>query len=60
MDSVIAVRDLRMRYGENDVLTGVSFDIRAGEVACLLGPNGGARPPPSRSWSASGCVPPAT
>ncbi|TYL45523.1 ABC transporter ATP-binding protein [Nocardioides sp. BGMRC 2183] len=43
MGSVITVRDLRMRYGSKDVLTGVDFDIDAGEVVCLLGPNGAGK-----------------
>ena len=42
-EPVVKVRDLRMRYGDNDVLTGVDFDIRAGEVVCLLGPNGAGK-----------------
>lgn len=42
-ETVVAVRDLRMRYGDNDVLTGVDFGIRAGEVVCLLGPNGAGK-----------------
>ncbi len=37
------MRDLRMRYGDNDVLNGVDFDIHAGEVLCLLGPNGAGK-----------------
>jgi ABC-2 type transport system ATP-binding protein len=32
-----------MRYGDTDVLTGVSFEARKGEVVCLLGPNGAGK-----------------
>jgi ABC-2 type transport system ATP-binding protein len=41
--SIIEVRDLRMRYGDNDVLDGTSFDVRRGEVVTLLGPNGAGK-----------------
>ena len=43
MDPVLEVRDLRMRYGKVDVLTGVSFAARRGEVLALLGPNGAGK-----------------
>ena len=43
MEAVVTVRDLRMRYGDNDVLTGVDFDVARGEVVCLLGPNGAGK-----------------
>ena len=43
VDDVIEVRDLRMRYGTNDVLTGVDFTARHGEVLVLLGPNGAGK-----------------
>ncbi|MDR0445961.1 MAG: ABC transporter ATP-binding protein [Oscillospiraceae bacterium] len=36
----IDVRDLSFSYGERRVLEGVSFDARAGEMLCVLGPNG--------------------
>ena len=42
-DDVISVRDLRMRYGAHDVLDGVDFDVRRGEVVALLGPNGAGK-----------------
>ncbi|WP_244666875.1 ABC transporter ATP-binding protein [Myceligenerans indicum] len=42
-DMAIDVRDLRMRYGTRDVLTGVSFTARRGEVLALLGPNGAGK-----------------
>ena len=43
MDDVLDVCDLRMRYGKADVLTGVSFTARRGEVLALLGPNGAGK-----------------
>ncbi|MCW5715966.1 MAG: ABC transporter ATP-binding protein [Bauldia sp.] len=39
----IVVRDLRMRYGTTDVLHGVEFTARRGEVLALLGPNGAGK-----------------
>jgi ABC-2 type transport system ATP-binding protein len=42
-DRVIEVRDLRMRYGDRDVLADVSFAVHPGEVICLLGPNGAGK-----------------
>ncbi|GAA2221618.1 ABC transporter ATP-binding protein [Micromonospora olivasterospora] len=40
---VLDVRDLRMRYGSVDVLDGVTFQARRGEVVVLLGPNGAGK-----------------
>src|SRR6185503_14095621 len=37
------VRDLRMRYGTNDVLAGVTFTAKRGEILALLGPNGAGK-----------------
>ncbi|MFP8907189.1 ABC transporter ATP-binding protein [Streptomyces atacamensis] len=42
-DTVIDVRDLRMRYRSHDVLKGVEFTARRGEVVVLLGPNGAGK-----------------
>ena len=39
----LAVRDLRMRYGTKDVLSGVTFNAQRGEVLGLLGPNGAGK-----------------
>jgi ABC-2 type transport system ATP-binding protein len=41
--AAIVVRDLYMRYGEVDVLDGVGFTARPGEVVALLGPNGAGK-----------------
>jgi ABC-2 type transport system ATP-binding protein len=42
-DVAAEVRDLRMRYGTVDVLNGIDFEIRTGEVVALLGPNGAGK-----------------
>ena len=39
----ITVDGLGMRYGTVDVLDGVRFDVRVGEVFALLGPNGAGK-----------------
>ncbi|HET6497476.1 MAG TPA: ABC transporter ATP-binding protein [Coriobacteriia bacterium] len=40
---VIEARDVRMRYGANDVLHDVCFNVDQGEVVALLGPNGAGK-----------------
>ncbi|GAA2904635.1 multidrug ABC transporter ATP-binding protein [Actinoplanes cyaneus] len=42
-EPVIEVRDLRMRYGPKEVLNGIGFSARPGEVLALLGPNGAGK-----------------
>ena len=42
-EDVIRVDGLRMRYGTVDVLEGVGFGVRRGEVVTLLGPNGAGK-----------------
>ena len=42
-DVVLAVAGLRKFYGSNEVVRGLSFDIRRGECFGLLGPNGAGK-----------------
>src|SRR5690348_950242 len=39
----VHVRGLRMSFGGTEVLRGVDFGVRYGEVFCLLGPNGAGK-----------------
>ncbi len=41
--TVISVRDLRKSYGTTEVLRGVGFDVREGEVVCVIGPSGSGK-----------------
>src|SRR6266478_3835696 len=40
---LLAVRDLHAWYGESQILHGVAFDVRPGEVVTLLGRNGAGK-----------------
>ena len=40
---MLRVQDLEVKYGEFQVVWGVSLEVRAGEVVCLLGPNGAGK-----------------
>jgi ABC-2 type transport system ATP-binding protein len=40
---ILSVKDLRKRYGDNDVVKGISFDVKRGEIFGILGPNGAGK-----------------
>src|SRR5580692_2038393 len=42
-DVAAEVRNLRMLYGAKEVLSGVDFSVRTGEVVAMLGPNGAGK-----------------
>jgi polar amino acid transport system ATP-binding protein len=41
--SSLEVRDLHMAFGDLEVLRGVTTDIAAGEIACVIGPSGSGK-----------------
>lgn len=43
MTETLAVRGLRKKYGNRDILNGLDFSVQAGEIVALLGPNGAGK-----------------
>lgn len=39
----LRLQDIRVGYDDADVLSGVSLDVRAGEITCILGANGAGK-----------------
>ena len=42
-EAMISLRDLRVSYGEREILHGVSFDVMAGETMVILGGSGSGK-----------------
>ena len=41
--TVISLRDLRVCYGESEILHGIHFDVKAGETLVILGGSGSGK-----------------
>lgn len=42
-EKIIVVKDLRKRYGDREVVKGISFEVEKGEIFGILGPNGAGK-----------------
>ena len=42
-DEILRVQDLRKSFGDNEVLHGISFSLRRGDVLSVIGPSGGGK-----------------
>jgi polar amino acid transport system ATP-binding protein len=42
-DAMVRIEDVYKRFGRNEVLRGVTFDVRRGEVIVILGPSGSGK-----------------
>ncbi len=40
---IISIRDVHKSFGKVEVLKGVAFDVRKGEVVCIIGPSGSGK-----------------
>ena len=41
--NMLEVKDLRKRFGDNEVLKGISFELKKGEVLSIIGSSGGGK-----------------
>ena len=42
-ETLIEVKDLRKVFGKNEVLTGITTEIKRGEVVVIIGPSGSGK-----------------
>src|ERR1700755_3040248 len=42
-DALLSVENVSLRFGGVRAITGVSFDIRKGEIRAIIGPNGAGK-----------------
>jgi len=42
-EPVVSVRGLVKRYGSHEVVAGIDFEVRRGEIFAFLGPNGAGK-----------------
>ncbi|MGZ8757912.1 MAG: amino acid ABC transporter ATP-binding protein [Aeromicrobium sp.] len=42
-DKIVVARGVRKSFGDHEVLRGVDFEVRAGEVSCIIGPSGSGK-----------------
>ncbi|MGW6172123.1 amino acid ABC transporter ATP-binding protein [Arthrobacter sp. NPDC055138] len=42
-DPIVSAQGVRKSFGQVEVLKGISLDVQAGQVACLLGPSGSGK-----------------
>jgi polar amino acid transport system ATP-binding protein len=40
---IVRLRNVHKSFGRNEVLKGVAFDVRKGEVVCIIGPSGSGK-----------------
>jgi len=43
MEGIVSLRDIRMSFGKETVLSGINLDVREGEILGLLGPSGSGK-----------------
>jgi polar amino acid transport system ATP-binding protein len=42
-EPIVSLRDVHKSFGNLEVLKGISFDVRKGEVICIIGPSGSGK-----------------